>query len=190
MRILLVTEGPSDEPVAERLVQREYPDAKVDRKRFSARGIAVVTRQLEIWLRAAHFGHYDLLIVHFDLDDSLSGNFRTVTESTRWKDLAACAEQVLSALADAGRVCGLRLAFMAPCQSTEAWLAWAVENEDGAQWETVHRRELKKKLFGDPPRGLVSKAEALAEQLTARMDSGEVWPRSLRDFFSHLESTA
>lgn len=187
MRILLVTEGASDEPVAEHLVRRVFRQAEIERKRLSVRGFEVVARQLEIWLRAAHFGHYDLLIVHFDLDDSIPGDFQSVTESGRWRDISTSAEQILSTLPDIGRDTGLRLALMTPCQSTEAWLAWGVENEDGAQWEKANRHDLKRKLFGNPPRGLVRKAEILADQLVDQMDSSQAWPRSLRDFYAHLD---
>jgi hypothetical protein len=186
MRILLVTEGASDEPVAARLIRHALPDASVLAKRLPARGFAVVAREVEIWVRAAHFGHFDLLVIHFDLDDSISATFEDVSESKRWQEVRDAADKVLESLPQGGRVDALCVVLMSPCQSTEAWLAWGIENENGRAWEKSHRHILKTKLFGNPPRGLTRKAEDMAEKLIGQMAVNERWPQSLRNFMDHL----
>lgn len=188
MRILLVTEGESDEPVAVRLIRHVFADASVLAKSLPARGIAVVARQVEIWVRAAYFGHFDLLVIHFDLDDSISANFHDVSESKRWQEIRAAVDKVLESLPRSVRVNDLCVALMSPCQSTEAWLAWGIEDKDGRGWEKAQRHTLKTKLFGDPPRGLIRKAEVMAEKLIGQMAVNEKWPQSLRNFMDHLRS--
>jgi hypothetical protein len=56
---------------ADRLLRSVFADAEVHPKRFPSRGIDVVKRLLHVVIRAAHFGFYDLLLIHFDLDDTL-----------------------------------------------------------------------------------------------------------------------
>lgn len=88
-----------------------------------------------------------------------------------------------------GREEELRIALMTPCQSTEAWLAWGLEDKDGREWEKRDRHLLKRRLFGDPPRSLVKKSEILVTHLMAQMKAHDKWPRSLRNFMSQLEQS-
>ena len=78
---------------------------------------------------------------------------------------------------------------MTPCQSTEAWLAWGLENDDGPAWEQRSRHELKPRLFGLPPRGLVKKSESFVEDLKRQMNGKEQWPLSLRHSVDSLRSS-
>jgi hypothetical protein len=189
MRILLATEGESDEIVAQRLLIRSFPAATIEPKRFPARGFPVVLRLLPQIVRGAYFGHYDLLVVHFDLDSSLSPPFREVNQSGRWQEIRSNIDMVLSQLKPIGRESPLHSCLMTPCQSTDAWLAWAEENGVGESWEEQSRHELKHKLFGNPPRQIRKKAEALAGKLIAQMSSNASWPKSLVNFVEGLESS-
>ena len=192
MRILLATEGESDEVVAERLVRNVIPDAVIQPKRMPARGIAVVLRLLKDIVRAAHFGFFDLLILHFDLDDTLLDTHQHSSESRRWFEIQ---DQVAGVLKDlsantAGRAKPLETVLMTPAQSTDAWLRWAVMNGDGKRWEKKDRHELKIQLYGNPPRGLVKKSLSYVDRLVHQMTECDQWPRSLRDFHDALETVA
>ena len=41
-------------------------------------------------------------------------------------------------------------------------------------------------LFGNPPRGMVAKAETLATELIAQMEANDDWPMTLRWFVNEL----
>ncbi len=189
MRVLLATEGESDEIVAEALIRRIHADAAIEKKKFPARGFSVVRRLIDTLARAAYFGHYDLLVVHFDLDDTLSGDFHHVGESPRWATIKSEIEATVENLPSADREGPLATILMAPCQSTESWLIWGVEDENGEKWERFHRHKLKRRLFGDPPRGLMEKTRLIIDNLTIQMDGNSAWPRSLRSFVESLEES-
>jgi hypothetical protein len=186
MRILLATEGPVDEVVAECLIRQAVGDPEIERKRFPARGFPVVFRLMDAVVRAAHFGHYDWLVVHFDLDDSLPPEFRKISESPRWQEIQTRIHETLTDLPLAGRPQELQVFLMAPCQATEAWLAWGIENADGERWEKQDRRALKRRLFGNPPHGLVDKSLRIVRDLVHQMEVHRKWPRSLRDFIDEM----
>src|SRR5262245_30685197 len=59
MRVLLATEGESDQVVAQVLIRKANPEAEIVPKSFPARGIQVVLRLLPDTVRAAHFGFFD-----------------------------------------------------------------------------------------------------------------------------------
>ena len=187
IRALIATEGPSDEPVAEHLVRRSFSslDLEIDRKRFPNRGIEVVQKLLESIICAAHFGYYDLVVIHFDLDDTVDPERESIVESERWREIDEKSRETLGDLPDAGRRKELRIALMAPCQTTEAWLAWGLENEDGRLWGKVDRKKLKRKFYDHTKR-----TESVAPDLIAQMDTNDDWPPSLRLFVDQLESTA
>lgn len=181
MRVLLATEGPSDEIVAQRLIHHALDSSIIECKKFVARGFQVVKRSVDAIVRAAHFGHYDLLAIHFDLNNTVQPGFASVSESVRWQEIDTAARQILANLPHAHRDRDLQIALITPCQATDAWLAWARENKSGKQWERRSRHELKRKLFGNPPRKVVEKADTLGAELVAQMDANEDWPQSLRD---------
>jgi hypothetical protein len=190
MRILLTAEGESDEIVAARLVQNVFPDAEIQPKRLPARGIVVVRRLLTDIVRAAHFGHFELLVVHFDLDDTFLDVHQQVGESERWLAMRNEVDDLLTKLLTntAGRKAPLHVVFMTPAQSTDAWLRWAVLNRDGKRWESKGRHTLKRELYGNPPRGLVRKCVAYVDRLIQQMVECGQWPRSLRDFQDAMEA--
>lgn len=189
MRILLAAEGESDEVVASRLLRSVLPDSEIQPKRMPARGIAVVRRLMTDIVRAAHFGHFELLVVHFDLDDTLRDVHQHVNESERWLEIRKEVDELLAnQLANTGgRTRPLHVIFMTPAQSTDAWLRWALMNGDGKRWEKKDRHILKRELFGNPPRKFVEKASAYADRLIVLMAECAQWPRSLRDFQDALE---
>jgi hypothetical protein len=191
MRILLATEGESDQIVAERLLLKVLPNSQIQPKRMPARGIAVVKRLLRDIVRAAHFGHFELLVIHFDLDDTWPQPCEHVQESERWLEIRKQVDNLVVQLGNlSGRTSPLHAIFMAPAQSTDAWLRWALMNGDGRKWERKDRHTLKRELFGNPPRKLLEKASVYADQLLAQMQKCDQWPRSLSDFHAALEAFA
>jgi hypothetical protein len=123
MRILLATEGESDEIVAGALIRRFHPAAAIDPKRFPARGFPTVQRLLPDVIRAAHFGFYDLLAVHFDLDDTLPTGARSVAESPRWQEIHTIVVSTIPALKECNRPAPLRAVLISTALS--AILAWS-----------------------------------------------------------------
>jgi hypothetical protein len=182
MRVLLATEGDSDEVVADRLVRHLCLGAQFDPKRFPARGFPVVRRLMPDVVRAAYYGFYDLLVVHFDLDTTLPAGFQCVVESPRWQEIRSLIDATLASLPDIRRPGPLVAVLMAPCQSTDAWLTWGRDNAKGRDWEARSRHELKHRLYGLPPRKIVEKSRKLVEELLAQMQASDQWPQSLRDF--------
>jgi hypothetical protein len=187
VRILLATEGGSDEVVAHRLIDRYLGNnVTIQRKRMPGRGVDVIQRVAADCTRAAYFGHFDILIVHFDMDDTLPGGFADATQSSRWNDIRSRITTTLASLPEAHRTSELKMALMTPSQATEAWLSWGREDESGRKWEHKNRHDLKRRLFGNPPRGVVAKSEALAPELIAQMEANDDWPRTLRWFVDEL----
>src|SRR5687768_14646512 len=131
MRVFLSTEGASDEVIAESLILSVDPFATIIKKTFTSRGFNVVRSLIPICVRAAHFGHFDALIVHFDLDATLPLGFNSVKESDRWQHAAQRVSDIQNALEMGGRTRGLATVFMAPCQSTDSWIDWALYGGDG-----------------------------------------------------------
>ena len=80
----------------------------------------------------------------------------------------------------------LQTVLMTPSQATEAWLSWGREDEAGRLWEHRDRHDLKRKLFGNPPRAMVAKAETLATELIAQMEANDDRPVTLRWFVDEL----
>jgi hypothetical protein len=191
-RALLATEGLSDEVVGHCLLTHVCPGIQVVCKAYPERGFAIVRRSSPTLARSAHFGFYDLLVVQFDLDDSIQIAAATTADdirySQRWNDIAGRIHKELNTLDHAGRTRAVRVVLMSPCQSTEAWLVWGMYNGSGTLWEGKDRQELKIKLYGDPPRGTQEKAALYAKQLVSRMKSSDSWPITLRHFVSQLET--
>ena len=188
MRVLLATEGPSDEITAEAIISFAWPNAQIDPKRFPARGIAIIERSVENVVRAAHFGHYDMLVLHADMDNTLSSGFRHVSESSRWADLSAKIDSCLGSLPPASREQPLIAVLMAPVPTTDAWLAWGRDNKDGPAWESKERHHLKQLIFGTPPRSITKTTAALADVLIEQLKANEDWPISLRSFVDGLQT--
>src|SRR5579859_7168085 len=77
---------------------------------------------------------------------------------------------------------------MAPAQSTDAWLRWALLNGDGKKWEQKDRHGLKREIYGIPPRKMLERAKAYASRLLVQMGLCDTWPRTLRDFHDALRA--
>jgi hypothetical protein len=188
-RILLATEGESEEVVAVHILGHLWPGALVDPKKYTTRGFPVVRRSVPLLAKAAYYGHYDLLVVHFDLDDTLEmTDDTTVSESVRWQDIYNRIHTTLNSLPFVGRAKAVRVALMAPCQSTDAWLTWAIAAGDGRKWEKKNRLKLKTDIFGTPPMGIIKKSETIAPFLIKRMIEEPIWPISLRAFEDQVKA--
>lgn len=182
MRILLATEGPTDEIVASAIIRRVLPDAIIDLKKFAARGIPVVKRGAPGFARAAHFGHHDALVIHFDLDGHAHGTEGLPSGVARHVAIDDAVCRTLDSLPDAGRASRVRVVYMTPIESTDAWLQWALENGDGTEWEQKNRHYLKRLVFGDPPRGFIRKTQEIIPELLMRMSASDAWPNQLTAF--------
>ena len=137
-------------------------------------------------VRAAYFGHFDLLVVHFDMDSTLPYEFVRGEQSDRWIEINSRIERTLESLPNAHRSSQLKIVLMTPREATESWLAWGNENESGLKWERKDRHHLKRRLFGNPPRGMVQKAEVLVKELIAQMETNSDLPVTLRWFVNEL----
>jgi hypothetical protein len=138
-------------------------------------------------VRAAHFGHYDLLIVHFDLDDTFDPNSLNLSDNSRWKELEKIVEESRLKLKDCQRTAELGVVFMAAAQATDAWLAWGLDGGDGKAVEREDRHRQKERLYGKPPRRMREQASLHLLALHDQMQSNPDWPSCLRHFLIDLE---
>lgn len=188
-RVLLATEGPVDEVVVRAVCAHALGCAveDIDPKKFPARGIAQVLRLLPDTVRAAHFGYYDLLIVHGDADDSPDHDGHAVfTESCRTCQMAQRVETTLAEIPPRPGTRSLAWVLAVPRESTDAWLLWGRDDGDPAVSEAVRRHEAKIRVFGKEKHGHTTKAEALVPHLLKRLAAGEKPPASLARFLDAL----
>lgn len=99
-------------------------------------------------------------------------------------------DKTLADLTGAQRRDGLKIVLMTPRRAVEAWLSWGRKNESGRMWEGKHTRNLKRELFGNPPRRVVKKTERLALDLIAQMHENDDWPVTLRWFVDELSGVS
>lgn len=125
MRVLLAAEGPTDEVVAKSIIRRFLPSAEIVPKRFTSRGLVVVRRSIPALVRAAHYQLYDLLVIHFDTDDTLRGAWRHVSESSRWQEAQAKIESVLPLPDHPSRERRL-LTLLSFCCGRHVFLFWSI----------------------------------------------------------------
>lgn len=188
IRVLLASEGPSEDIIGGQLIGSLFARATVDAKSFPARGIAVVKRSIETLVDAAHFGYYDLLVIQFDLDDT--HDIRTSTDfrsSPRWADIASAIQTAQGKLRPIPRTRPFEVALMSGCQSTDGWLCWGRDGGDGADWERMNRHRCRELLYGKPAIGLYEKAAAYTRQLIERTAAEPAtMPHSLRFFLNQL----
>lgn len=184
-----MAEGPSDEVVARRLIEEYLNHAEIVPKNLTARGLPGILRQLSVCVRAGHFGNYDLLVVHFDMDDTLPAGSTHPDQSNRWREIKSKVDSTLDDLRQHSRA-RLKIVLMTPTQATEAWLSWGRDNESGRKREGMDRRVLKRQLFGEPPRGVVKKAQTLASSLIGQMRGNDDWPVTLKWFVDDLTGAA
>ena len=171
-RILVATEGTTDEAVADRLIRRQFPNAMVNFKKFPSRGIDTVIALTPAIVRAAHFGIYDILVILFDLNGTLkASSSKEPSNSQRWKKIDSLATTTLEVLAMLpARAHILRIVYMAPVESTEAWLAWGKNGRAGASWEAMPRWSIKVGLFGTPPIPTKQMVLEMADSILSQMD--------------------
>ena len=182
MRVLLATEGPGDEEVAARLITRCLGPVTIKSMSLPAPGLLAILRQVSDFVRAAYFGHYDLLVVHFDMDDTLPNGFTYARQSTRWIDINLRVGNTLASLTHPSRRTKLKIVLMTPRRAVEAWLSWGLNNQSGRKWEDRDTRILKRQLFGNPPRRVPEQTELYARDLIAQMQKNDDWPVTLRWF--------
>ncbi|MBI5496666.1 MAG: hypothetical protein HY904_16720 [Deltaproteobacteria bacterium] len=178
MRVLVAAEGPVDEVVLGMLRQRV--GAEVTYKTFQSRGIDQVLRLATDVVRAAHFGGFDLLVIHADADDSPPHQPAHVEARCRVCRLEACVATAMPTLRDIGRASPLRTVVAVPCQSTDAWLLWGRDDGAPTAVEQRHRHDVKRALFGERKSGHEAAALGWVGQLRDRLDRGEMPPEALQ----------
>lgn len=192
MRVLIATEGPSDEIVSTSIIRSQIGDCEIVKKRFAARGFGVVKRSITTITKAAHFGGFDLLVVHFDLNGSAA--VRSVDCVLRSPRHVEIREAIANAQANlqpvAQRPTPVNVALMAPAPTTDAWLSWGTTGgKSGPSFEQMNRHTLKSSLFDSPPVAVVEKTNQMIEPLEQSMESSESdWPHSLRCFVNQLRT--
>lgn len=127
-----------------------------------------------------------MLVVHFDMDDTLPDRFVLAEQSDRWIEISSRINTTLASLPEAHRSSQLKIVLMTPREATDAWLTWGLKDESGPKWEFKDRHQLKRDLYGDPPRGMKDRAAILADRLIVQMQQNEDWPVTLRWFFDEL----
>jgi hypothetical protein len=188
MRVLLASEGESDEIVGETLIRFVRPNATIIKKRFPARGFHVVRRSIDTLVRAGHFQLFDTLVVHFDLDNSLDNPSGKCCDSPRWQEIQAASNESQAGLRPVARERPLRIAFMSPCQSTDAWILWGRDGGDGTSYQYRDRHQTKSELFGTPARSMIQRTQGFMAALERQLKIENTWPKSLRDFISQLSA--
>lgn len=149
---------------------------------FPSRGLEVIERMVPDCIKRGYSESYDMLVIHFDMDDTLPNGFVRADQSRRWRDIKTRIDKTLADLTGAQRRDELKVVLMTPRRAVEAWLSWGRKNESGRMWEGKHTRNLKRELFGNPPRRVVKKTERLALDLIAQMHENDDWPVTLRWF--------
>jgi hypothetical protein len=186
VRVLLATEGSSDEVVATSLIQHISPGSDIVPKQFASRGIETILRSIPTLVQAAHYQNYDVLVVHVDLNGTYDQTAPSLSLNTRCSDIYRDIANTIATLKAGVRPVPLRCVLMAPAQSTEAWLMWGNEDGNAAAWERTDRHWLKRQLYGDPPRGLRAKAAEHVIHLLERLQGSELRPQTLRFFLLDL----
>ena len=123
-----------------------------------------------------------MLVVHFDMDDTLPDGFTYARQSTRWIDINLRIGNTLASLTHTSRSAKLKVVLMTPRRAVEAWLSWGRNNKSGRMWEGEDTRILKRQLFGNPPRRVPEKAGVYTRDLIAQMHKNDDWPVTLRWF--------
>ena len=176
--------------VARRLIERYVDQAEIDLKKLSTRGLPAIRRLASDFVRAGYFGYYDLLVVHFDMDDTLADGSTQPSESDRWRAIKSTIDSTLDHLRHSRPGGRVKVVLMTPKQATEAWLSWARDNESGRKREGMDRWALKRELFGDPPRRVVDNTQTFAGSLIDQMQENDDWPVTLRWFVDDLTDAA
>ena len=190
MRILLAAEGPSDEVVARCLIEHYLDQVEIVPKKLPSRGLRALRRFASDCVRAGHYGHYELLVVHFDMDDTLPDGATHPDQSNRRREIMSRIDSTLDDLPRGQLRDKLKVVLMTPKQATEAWLSWGLENESGRKREGMDRWVLKRQLFGDPPRRVVDNTQTFAGSLIDQMQENDDWPVTLRWFVDDLTAAS
>jgi hypothetical protein len=190
IRVLLATEGPSDDVVIKSILTGIFGLVQIDTKSFTSRGISVVMKAVPNVVRAAHFGYYGILVIHFDLNGTHNiSRDQDVTIATRRIEVEKIIVETKKELRSIPRAYDTSILLATPCQSTDAWLCWGNEGGKGVEWEKIERHSCKTRLYGDPPRSTTEKALQYVPNLISRAtQESEAMPISLRTLLSEVQS--
>ena len=175
-RVLLATEGPVDEVVIGALCVEwlQLDAADITMKQFPARGIAQVLRLAPDIVRAAHFGYYEILLIHADADatpDHVDGHHEP---RCRVCLLQAMIETTLERVGVRPGSAPLTVVLAIPKQTTDAWLLWGRDNGDGRRVEGIDRHEVKIRVFEGARFNHQARAQALVPSLLMRLRAQDV----------------
>ena len=169
-RFLLATEGPVDEVVLSALcvAWRGLTLDDIGLKQFPARGLAQVLRLAPDVVRAAHFGRYEVLLIHADADatpDHVPGHQEP---RCRTCILQATVETTLGRVGAREGMAPLTVILAIPKQTTDAWLLWGRDNGDGRRVEEIPRHDVKHRVFGGERFNHHARAKAMVPSLLLR----------------------
>ena len=182
MRVLLATEGSGYEVVAQHVIKQYLTQVEIKLITFPKRGLDEIRRMVSDCIKMGYSGSYDMLVVHFDLDDTLPDGFIRADQSKRWHDdIKTRIDMTLADLTGAQRRDELKIV-LTPRRAMEAWLSWGRNNKSGRVWEGGETGTLKRQLFGSPPRRVPEKTELYTRDLIAQMHRSDDWPVTLRWF--------
>lgn len=170
-RFLIATEGPVDEVVIHALCEAWCAPSAIDEKRFPARGIEQVMRLVPDIVRAAHFGYYDVLVIHADADatpEHVHGHDEADCRTCRLRTKVSL---VLEQVGSREGMAPLLVVVAIPKQTTDAWLLWGRDNGDGRRVEQMSRHEVKARVFEGARFDQVARARVLVPSVLARWTS-------------------
>lgn len=191
-RLLLAAEGPVDEIVLRALCLewREFAANDIIIKQFPARGIAQVLRLAPEIVRAAHFGYYDVLLIHADADatpDHVAGHHEPRCRTCM---LQSVVDTTLERVGARSGMIRLQVVLAIPRQTTDAWLLWGRDNGDGKRVEEIPRYEVKRRVYEGERFNHHVRAQAIVPSLLSRLrEKGLAPPPSLAALHSSLTVT-
>lgn len=191
IRIMIATEGKTDETVCEEILRDNFVECDIQRKRFTSRSFQTVLKATPQIIKAAHYGLFDIVVIHFDLDSTLrNGDLRNLSASDRWVAFWDKAKAEIARLNEVpARRERLKYVLMTPHESVEAWLAWGAAGGNGTSFELMARKTLKTGLYGDTPFPTDQQISELTQSLIQRLSRDRQWPLTLRRFIHDLRET-
>jgi hypothetical protein len=191
-RFLLATEGPVDEIVLSALCMewRALASTDIVMKQLPARGIEQVLRSAPEIVRAAHFGYYEVLLIHADADATPVHVAGHQESQCRTCKLQAMIDMTLACLGARSGMAPLMVILAVPRQTTDAWLLWGRDNGDGSRVEEIVRHEVKCRVFEGQLFNHQARAQALVPSLLSRWRSKDlVPPPSMMELYVSLTKT-
>jgi hypothetical protein len=177
-RFLLATEGHVDEVVLSALCVewRGLAANDIELKQFPARGIDQVLRLAPELVRAAHFGYYDVLLIHADADATPAHVAGHEEPRCRTCMLRTMVDTTLERVGGRQGMAPVTVVLAIPKQTTDTWLLWGRDNGDGKRIEEIARHEVKHRVFEGERFNHRVRAQAMVPSLILRLRMKELVP--------------